>query len=159
MQNKFKSKALRNPWYFIAAWFGSGLLPYAPGTWGTLLAIPMVWLLSFCPLIVYLAVTAAAFLVGVIVSDWVTHDMGEHDYPGIVWDEIVGYLITMILVPATLTWLLVGFFLFRLFDIWKPQPIRYLDKTIKGGMGIVLDDVLAAVFAWIVLQALMWAFS
>lgn len=159
MDENFKSKVLKNPLYFIAAGFGSGLMPFAPGTWGTLIAIPIYWLLSFCPLAIYLCVTSAAFIVGVFVTDWVARDMGEHDYGGIVWDEIVGYLITMILVPVNVIWMIVGFLLFRLFDIWKPQPIRTIDQKITGGMGIMLDDVLAAVFAWFVLQGLIWGFS
>lgn len=159
MEENFKSKVWRNPLYFIAAGFGSGLMPVAPGTWGTLAAIPIFWLLSFCPLIVYLVVIIAAFVLGVFVTDWVARDMGEHDYGGIVWDEIVGYLITMFMVPVSMTWMIVGFLLFRLFDIWKPQPIRYIDQKITGGMGIMLDDVLAAVYAWIVLQGLVWEFA
>jgi phosphatidylglycerophosphatase A len=159
MDENFKSKVLKNPLYFIAAGFGSGLMPFAPGTWGTLLAIPMYWLLSFCPWMIYLVVTLAAFIFGVFITDWVSRDMGAHDYGGIVWDEIVGYLITMFLAPVSLIWMIVGFFLFRLFDIWKPQPIRYIDQKIVGGMGIMLDDVLAAFFAWIVLQGMIWLLS
>ncbi|OGV51981.1 MAG: phosphatidylglycerophosphatase [Legionellales bacterium RIFCSPHIGHO2_12_FULL_42_9] len=159
MEENFKSKVLTNPLYFIAAGFGSGLLPFAPGTWGTLIAIPIYWFLSAYSLIIYLAVTSAAFALGVFVTDWVSRDMGEHDYGGIVWDEIVGYLITMILVPVSVTWIIVGFLLFRLFDIWKPQPIRYIDQTITGGLGIMLDDGLAAIYAWIVLQGLIWGLA
>ena len=159
MDENFKGKVFKNPLYFIAAGFGTGLLPFAPGTWGTLAAIPLYWLLSFCPLTVYLAVTFLAFVLGVFITDWVSRDMGAHDYGGIVWDEIIGYLITMILVPFNVTWVIVGFFLFRLFDIWKPEPIAFIDKKIQGGLGIMLDDVIAGVFAWIVLQGVVWGFS
>lgn len=155
----YAAKVWRNPWYFIAFGFGSGLMPIAPGTWGTLVAIPIYWLLSTFSLPVYLSVTFLAFVLGVFVSERVSLDMGVHDFGGIVWDEVVGYLLTMMMMPFSWTWAIVGFFLFRLFDIWKPQPIRYVDQQISGGFGIMLDDVLAAVYAWIVLQGSYWIFS
>ena len=129
---KFKANVFKNGFYFIAAGFGSGLMPFAPGTWGTLVAIPIYWLLSSCSLTVYVFVAVISFILGVFLTDWVAKDMGAHDYGGIVWDEIVGYLFTMILAPVGIIWMITGFFLFRLFDIWKPQPIRYIDKKIKG---------------------------
>ena len=159
MDNKFEKKVWSNPWYFIAAGFGSGLMPFAPGTWGTLVALPLYWALSLYSLPVYLGVTLIAFVLGVWITDWVSRDLGEHDYGGIVWDEIVGYLLTMVLVPVSLTWMIVGFVLFRLFDILKPQPIRYIDQKVSGGLGIMLDDILAAAFAWVVLQCLVWGVS
>ena len=159
MDDKFAKKVCSNPLYFIAAGFGSGLMPFAPGTWGTLAALPIYWVLSLYSLPVYLGVTIIAFVLGVWVADWVSRDLGEHDYGGIVWDEIVGYLLTMVLVPVSLTWMIVGFVLFRLFDIWKPQPIRYIDQKVTGGLGIMLDDVLAAAFAWVVLQGIVWGVS
>jgi phosphatidylglycerophosphatase A len=159
MEDYFRSRVLANPLYFIAAGFGSGLMPFAPGTWGTLVALPIYWVLRVCTWPIYLAVVLGLFVFGVALTEWVSRDMGEHDYGGIVWDEIVGYLLTMALVPVSITWMIVGFVLFRLFDIWKPFPIRTIDKTIKGGLGIMLDDVLAAVFAWGVLQALVWGVS
>ena len=148
-----------DPSFFIAFGFGSGLMPIAPGTWGTLVAIPIYWLLSTFSLPVYLSVTFLAFVLGVFVSERVSLDMGVHDFGGIVWDEVVGYLLTMMMMPFSWTWAIVGFFLFRLFDIWKPQPIRYVDQQISGGFGIMLDDVLAAVPAWAVMQLLIWGFA
>jgi phosphatidylglycerophosphatase A len=150
----YASKVWQKPFYFIAFGFGSGLMPIAPGTWGTLVAIPLYWLLSFCSLDVYLGTVVLAFILGVYITDQVSKDMGVHDFGGIVWDEIVGYLLTMLLMPFSLLWALVGFGLFRLFDIWKPFPIRYMDERIQGGLGIMLDDVLAAIYAWIVMQGL-----
>lgn len=146
------NKVWQNPVYFIAFGFGSGLSPIAPGTCGTLAAIPFYWLLSSASLTIYLLVTCAAFILGVKVSDIVSRELGEHDYKGIVWDEIVGYLLTMLMVPKGLWWAIAGFILFRLFDIWKPWVISWVDKRIKGGLGIMLDDVLAAIPAWIILQ-------
>ena len=82
--------------------------------------------------------------------------MGEHDYKGIVCDEIVGYLLTMFLAPKGLFWIVCGFILFRLFDIWKPQPIGWVDKRVHGGLGIMLDDVIAAIPAWFILQLMLF---
>lgn len=152
------NKVWQNPAYFIAFGFGSGLSPVAPGTCGTIAAIPLYWLLSFCSWPVYIALTCAAFILGVKVSDRVSRDLGEHDYKGIVWDEIVGYLLTMFLVPFGWLWAIAGFILFRLFDIWKPWPISWVDKRVHGGLGIMLDDVLAAIPAWIILQLLALLF-
>lgn len=148
------NKVWQNPIYFIAFGFGSGLSPIAPGTCGTLAAIPIYWLLSSCSFPVYVLVTCAAFILGVKVSDIVSRELGEHDYQGIVWDEIVGYLLTMLMVPKGLWWVIAGFILFRLFDIWKPWPISWVDKRVQGGLGIMLDDVLAAIPAWIIIQLL-----
>ncbi len=145
-------KVWSNPVYFIAFGFGSGLMPFAPGTFGTLVAIPLYCLMMHLSPLTYALITMAAFIGGVYVCNKVAHEMGVHDYAGIVWDEIVGYLMTMFLVPTGLVWVFLGFILFRIFDIWKPQPIRWVDKQIKGGLGIMLDDVLAAVPACILLN-------
>lgn len=153
------SKVWQDPAWFIAFGFGSGLMPVAPGTWGTLAALPVYCLLmSFSPL-VYLSVCLVFFVLGVWVSDKVSAELGEHDYSGIVWDEVLGYLLTMACAPAGWVWMLAGFILFRLFDILKPFPISLVDRQIKGGVGIMLDDVLAAIPAWIILQGLARVFS
>ena len=86
-------------------------------------------------------------------------DLGVHDHPGIVWDEIVGFLITMYLVPLNWAWILTGFLLFRVFDILKPWPIRLIDQKVEGGIGIMLDDVLAGIYAWTVLQIIIYGAS
>ncbi|HHF7344860.1 TPA: phosphatidylglycerophosphatase A [Legionella feeleii] len=156
---KLSNKVWRDPTYFIAFGFGSGLMPVAPGTWGTLAAIPVYLLLAGQPLIIYLLMTILAFLLGVWVSDKVSQEMGVHDYSGIVWDEVVGYLLTMTMAPVGWGWMIIGFFLFRIFDIWKPQPIRSIDKQVHGGIGIMLDDVLAAIPAWLLMQLLAWGFA
>lgn len=149
----------QDPKYFIAFGFGSGLLPVAPGTWGTLMAMPLYLLLIECHWAVYIILTVLAFFLGVWVSDKVSKDLGINDYKGIVWDEVVGYLVTMFMAPKGFRWMVLGFILFRLFDIWKPQPIRYIDRKIHGGLGVMLDDVLAAVPAFIILQFLAWSFA
>ncbi len=152
-------KVWQDPLYFIAFGFGSGLMPIAPGTWGTLVAIPLYLLLAGHSLVIYILFTLIAFFLGVWVCGRVTKDLGEHDYCGIVWDEVVGYLCTMTMAPVGLIWMVIGFLLFRLFDVWKPQPIRFIDERVKGGVGIMLDDVLAAVPAWIIIQLLVWGFA
>ncbi|BCA94865.1 phosphatidylglycerophosphatase A [Legionella antarctica] len=152
------NRVWQDPVYFIAFGFGSGLMPMAPGTWGTLAAIPLYFLLVGSHWGVYLTFTILAFILGVWVSDKVSNDLGIHDYKGIVWDEVVGYLLTMFLAPKGFIWMLLGFILFRIFDIWKPQPIGYVDKKVHGGLGIMLDDVLAAVPAWLIMQILAWSF-
>ena len=148
----------QDPVYFIAFGFGSGLMPVAPGTWGTLAAMPLYLLFLNAHWSIYLSLTVMAFILGVWVSDKVSHDLGVPDYKGIVWDEIVGYLLTMFMAPKGFIWMFLGFILFRIFDIWKPQPIRYIDQKVPDGLGIMLDDVLAAIPAWLILQLLAWSF-
>ncbi len=158
-KRELSTKVWQDPFYFLAFGFGSGLLPWVPGTWGTLAAIPIYLLIAKCSWVSYLVLTLAAFIFGVALCDKVSREMGVHDYKGIVWDEVVGYLLTMMFVPHGLGWIIAGFMLFRLFDIWKPFPIRWVDKKVHGGLGIMLDDVLAAVPAWLILQLFAWFFA
>lgn len=145
---------VRSPVHFLAVGCGAGLIPWAPGTWGTLVAVPLYLVLAGLPLPLYLAVLAALFLLGVYLCERTSRDAGVHDHPGIVWDEVVGYLLTMTAVPADWYWVLAGFVLFRAFDIIKPWPIRFLDRYVEGGFGIMIDDVVAALFALPILHAL-----
>lgn len=147
---------LRDPFHFVAFGFGSGLSPKAPGTMGTLVGIPLFLLMAPLPIAVYVFLVGLFFLLGVPLCDRVSRDLGEHDHGGIVWDEIVGYLVTMTAVPVGWQTLVAGFLLFRLFDILKPWPIRWLDRRIGGGFGIMVDDLLAGVFAWVLLQVLLF---
>ena len=156
---ELSNKVWRDPSYFVAFGFGSGLLPVAPGTWGTLAAIPVYLLLASMPSILYVIATMLAFLLGLFVCSKVSKELGEHDYSGIVWDEVVGYLLTMLYAPQGLIWVFLGFILFRIFDIWKPQPIGYIDQKVRSGLGIMLDDVLAAIPAWLIIQFLAWSFA
>lgn len=158
-QVNLANRVWQDPIYFIAFGFGTGLMSIAPGTWGTLAAMPLYLLMINAHWSIYLLWTALAFALGVWVSDRVTEDLGVHDYKGIVWDEVVGYLLTMFLAPKGISWMLIGFILFRIFDIWKPQPIRMIDQRVQGGLGIMLDDVLAAVPAWCIMQILVWSFA
>ena len=151
------NRVWQDPRYFIAFGFGSGLMPVAPGTFGTMAAIPLFLLMQDLSSSVYLGLLALFFVLGVWVSQVVTNDLGLEDYKGVVWDEVFGYLLTMWLAPAGLIWVFLGFALFRLFDIWKPFPISWVDKKVHGGLGIMLDDLLAAVPAWLLLQMLAWS--
>lgn len=143
---------LKNPIHCLAFGFGSGLAPKAPGTFGTLMAVPLYAGLSLLAWPWYALVVVLAFVLGVYLCGKTADDLGVHDHPGIVWDEFVGYWVAMFLAPGGLVWWLVGFLLFRLFDIWKPWPIRVLDEKMTTGMGIMLDDVLAGVYALVVMQ-------
>jgi phosphatidylglycerophosphatase A len=133
--NSVPASAFKHPVHFLAIGLGSGAMPKTPGTFGTLAGVALLGI----------------YLCGKTARDWQVHDHG-----GIVWDEFVGFWITMIAVPVTWYWVLAGFVLFRLFDIWKPWPIRYCDQHIHGGFGIMLDDVLAGVFAWACLSLLVY---
>ncbi|WP_133406081.1 phosphatidylglycerophosphatase A family protein [Parashewanella tropica] len=147
-----KKLSLANPVHFLALGFGSGLAAKAPGTFGTLAAIPLYLLLSQFSLPVYLLVTLVVSVVGIYICDKASKDMGVHDHGAIVWDEVAGLLITMIAAPAGWMWLLIGFGLFRFFDIIKPWPIKWLDSKVSGGFGIMIDDVVAGIFALACLQ-------
>ena len=155
MAEKLSPGLLKHPVDFLALGFGSGLVPRGPGTAGTVMAIPVYLLLQPLPLNVYIALVAALFVAGIPICTHTARRMGVHDHPGIVWDEIVGYLVTMTFAPAGWFWTVTGFVLFRLFDIAKPWPIRLLDRSIGGGFGIMVDDLLAGILAAAVLQLLV----
>ncbi len=145
---------LTRPVHLLAFGFGSGLSPWAPGTMGTLAAMLIYLPLSQLPFEGYALLTLAAIVVGIWICGWSARQLGVHDHPGIVWDEIAGYLVTMLAAPAGLVWMLVGFVLFRLFDILKPWPISWFDRRVGGGLGIMLDDVVAGLAAMACLQLL-----
>jgi phosphatidylglycerophosphatase A len=149
----------RAPQHWLAFGLGAGLLPYAPGTWGTLVAVPIYLLLSPLTTPVYLSVVALLFGLGVWACGTVGRDLGVHDHSAIVWDEVVGYLVAVTGIPADWRWMVAGFVLFRLFDILKPWPIRVIDRRLKGGLGVMLDDVAAGVATLVLLHGAMalWA--
>ena len=148
-----KELALGTPSGFLAFGFGSGLSPIAPGTMGTLVAIPFAILLRDLSVPVFWVVLFALFWLGVWLCGHVSKKLGVHDHGGIVWDELVGYWLTVAFVPMQWSWLLAAFFVFRFFDIYKPWPIRQLDKNVPGGFGIMIDDILAAIYSMAVLAA------
>ncbi|MDH3886994.1 MAG: phosphatidylglycerophosphatase A [Gammaproteobacteria bacterium] len=155
MAEKISPQLLRHPLDFLALGFGSGLLPRAPGTAGTIAAIPLYLVMQSLALPVYVSLVAVLFLLGIPICAHTAKRLGVHDHPGIVWDEIVGYLVTMIFAPTGWLWVLAGFVLFRFFDVLKPWPIRWLDRRVGGGFGIMVDDLLAGIAAAGVLQLLV----
>jgi len=154
-RNQAPASVWRNPIHFLAFGFGSGAAPYAPGTFGTLVAIPLYLLMAPMSIWGYLGAVIMMALVGIWLCEVTSRDLGVHDHSGIVWDEIVGYLITMAAAPSGWLWIVVGFLLFRCFDILKPWPIGRIDRQVGGGWGIMLDDILAGIFSWLVLQGLV----
>jgi phosphatidylglycerophosphatase A len=153
--NKLTGKqVMSDPVLFLAFGFGSGLAKKAPGTCGTLAAVPVYWLLANAGTTVYSVATVTIALAGIAICGKAAEKLGVHDFGGIVWDEIAGYLIALWFVPFSWTAAAVGFVLFRAFDIVKPWPIGWVDKKVQGGAGIMLDDVLAGLFAGLILA---WA--
>jgi phosphatidylglycerophosphatase A len=142
---------LRDPVHFLAFGFGSGAMPRAPGTWGSLAAIPIWYTFSWLPQPIYWAVVALAFIVGVWLCGKTARDLKVHDHGGIVWDEFVGMWIALGLFPDHIAGVLLAFVMFRLFDIIKPWPINWLDERLPGGFGIMVDDVVAAIMALVCL--------
>jgi phosphatidylglycerophosphatase A len=140
-----------NPVHFLACGFGAGLSPKAPGTAGTVAAIPIYIVMMRLDPWVYVAVTAAMFVAGIFICGYTARRLQADDPGMVVWDEIVGYLVSMAWLPFGWMWMLAGFLLFRLLDIWKPWPIRYLDRNIKGGLGIMLDDLVAGIVTCVAL--------
>ena len=151
---KIPVSLLKNPVHLLSVGFGSGLAPKAPGTFGTIAALPFWYGLQFLSPAYYVLVLILAFVLGVYLCGATADALGVHDHGGIVWDEFVGLWIALFMVPMHITWIALGFVLFRLFDIWKPWPIRVLDAKVHGGFGIMIDDVLAGVYAYLVLQLL-----
>lgn len=147
---------LTHPTHWLAFGLGSGLAPKAPGTWGTLAAMPLAIGLMTLPSAWHLAVIVITTWLGIWLCDKTSKDLGVHDHPGIVWDEWVGIFMTLWLVPLTWWTPLAAFALFRFFDIIKPWPIKWFDQRVHGGLGIMIDDMIAAVPAWIILQGLVW---
>ena len=144
---------------FLATGFGVGYSPIAPGTAGTLIAIPVYFFLSAIPSPIYEITLIGFFFLSAWISENVEVLFKRKDDGRIVIDEMMGFFITMLWVPKTARFIVIGFFLFRFFDILKPFPIRRLEKKIKGGFGVVLDDVLAGIYANIILQIISFCFT
>jgi phosphatidylglycerophosphatase A len=147
---------LSHPAHFCALGFGSGLAKKAPGTFGTLAGLPLFWVISGLGIYSQLAIIFAMFLIGIYFCDRTGKALGVSDHGGIVWDEMVAIMLVLTVTPYQWQWWLTAFVLFRLFDIWKPAPIRQCDARIKGGFGVMLDDLLAAIYAIISLKILLW---
>jgi phosphatidylglycerophosphatase A len=135
---------LAHPAHFLAFGFGAGLMPKAPGTWGTLVALPIFWLANTGGNLAVFMAAAIFFVVGIWAAGVAGRALGVADHGGIVIDEIAAFLLVLAFTPPTFAWWLTAFALFRAFDIFKPWPIRWADRNIKGGFGVMFDDVLAA---------------
>lgn len=146
-----------HPVHLLAFGFGSGLSPVAPGTMGTVVAIPIYLLLNTFSHFAYFTSLAVITLLAVYIAGESARLLQVHDHGGIVIDEICGYLLTMLFAPPGWQWVVLGFVLFRCFDILKPWPIHYLDQHLKGGLGIVVDDLMAGIYALLSLQLVVLA--
>lgn len=154
--NRAPSSIWRNPVHFLAFGLGSGAAPWAPGTVGTAAAvIPYLLWIQFLSPVWFIGLLLVTFIIGVWLCERTSEDLGVHDHSGIVWDEFVGYWLTMFLAPQGWEWALVGFVLFRFFDVLKPWPVKWADRRVAGGFGIMVDDVLAGVYAWLGMQVLI----
>lgn len=154
-RNPTFKQLLSQPHLLVAFGFGSGLAKKAPGTFGTLAAIPFFMALQDLSWPLYLSWLVVTFVLGVWWCERASQTLGVHDHGGIVWDEFVGYWITMFMAPKGWLWIVLGFVLFRLFDILKPWPIGWVDRKVSGGFGIMIDDVIAGIFAAVVLQIIV----
>ncbi len=145
--------SIKTPWQLLASGFGAGMSPFAPGTMGTLAAIPFWFLFAtILPSWGYLLMLILTALAGIVICQKASDELGVHDHGGIVWDEFVGLWLTMLFAPISWTSIILGFLLFRFFDVLKPWPIKVIDTQVGGGLGIMLDDILAGLFALIALQ-------
>ncbi len=151
---------LQRPVCLLGFGFGTGLAPKAPGTFGTLPALPLaalcmalgvdgIWLALLC---------VPLFIAGIAICNRTEAALGVHDYGGIVWDEIVAMMLVLAFVPATWAWWLAAFVVFRFFDAVKPQPIRWFDERVSGGFGVMLDDIIAALMSVLLLKLLGYFF-
>lgn len=147
-----------HPAHFLSLGFGAGLSPKAPGTIGTLVAVPVYLVMArYLDHVTYAMVVLGIIALGFWICGITERALGSHDHGSIVWDEIAGFLVTMYLAPVTVWSIFAGFVLFRIFDIAKPFPVSWLDRELEGGFGTVMDDVVAGIFAWICLQAILFA--
>lgn len=160
MEKSLRAKVkLYHPMHFLGFGFGTGLSPIMPGTMGSLAAIPLLILMSPLSLMPYLFITFVAALVGISICQKVSDDLGVHDHGAIVWDEIAGMMVVFIAIPISWHSLLIGFVLFRIFDIAKPWPISFLDKNVHGGWGIMVDDLVAGIMALVCLHGVYALFT
>ena len=147
---------MTDPVHFLAFGFGTGLAPFAPGTFGSLPGVLLFWLTMAYGLYVQLAVVAVLIVAGIWICGESARRLGIHDHGGIVWDEIAGMYLTLMVAPFSVTGWVLAFVLFRIMDIVKPWPIRDLDHRLGGGVGIMLDDLVAALYAAVLLGLYRW---
>ena len=147
---------LTDPVHFLAFGFGTGLAPFAPGTFGSIPGLILFWLTLDFGLYAQVGIAVALALAGIWICGESARRIGVHDHGGIVWDEIVGMYVTLFVAPVSVVGFVLAFVLFRIMDIVKPWPIRDLDHSMQGGLGIMLDDLLAALYAALLLALYGW---
>jgi phosphatidylglycerophosphatase A len=147
---------ISHPAHFFALGFGSGLANKAPGTFGTLIGLPLFWFISNQSIHIKLAIITSFFIVGIYFCEVAGKNLGVPDHGAIVWDEIVAMMLMLTFTPANMIWWLLAFALFRLFDIWKPYPIQQFDAQLKNGFGVMFDDLLAAIYGILSLMGIQW---
>jgi phosphatidylglycerophosphatase A len=140
------------PVHALAYGFGTGLMPFAPGTFGSLIGVALFWVMAPLGAGVYAGLVAILFLAGIFICGQTARDVGAIDPGFIVYDEIVGFLVAMYMLPADWRWILAGFAVYRVFDIWKPYPIHYAEEKLGLGSGIMVDDVVAGIYTLLILQ-------
>lgn len=147
VRTRSPASLMRDPGHCLSLGFGSGCISRAPGTWGTVAGVLVYGLFFWAPLPVYLGLVLLGFVVGVFLCERTARALGVHDDGAIVWDEFVGVWIALAFQPSAWEWILAAFVAFRIFDIIKPWPVSWLDRKVSGGLGIMLDDVLAGFYA------------
>ncbi|OGT51876.1 MAG: phosphatidylglycerophosphatase [Gammaproteobacteria bacterium RIFCSPHIGHO2_12_FULL_42_13] len=150
------SSVWKNPLHFIACGFGVGAIPFLPGTFGTLLGIPIILLLTHFSTITYGIICTLLFFLGILLTGKTNHDFKTEDHPAVVFDEVATFPVVLLGLPVNWQYLLMGFVLFRIFDILKPWPISWVDENIHDGFGVMLDDLLAALATLAVLHAIYY---
>ena len=143
------------PIHALAYGFGTGLMPFAPGTFGSLIGVALFWFMAPMRAITYAGVVIVMFIAGILICGQTASDVGAIDPGSIVYDEIVGFLVAMYLLPRDWRWIAAGFVIYRIFDIWKPYPIRAMERKIPGGAGVVMDDVIAGIYGNIALRVIL----
>ncbi len=139
------------PVHWLAYGFGTGLVPFAPGTFGSLIGVAVFWFMASMSPVPYAIVVAAMFAAGIFICGHTARDVGAVDPGFIVYDEVVGFLVAMYLLPAEWRWIVGGFAVYRVFDIWKPFPIHWVEDKLGLGSGIMVDDVIAGIYTLVVL--------
>ena len=145
------------PIHLLAYGFGTGLVPFAPGTAGSLVGVALFRAMATLPRRYYVGITAVLGVAGIFICEQTANDVGMHDPGAIVWGEIVGYLVAMYRLPRDWGWVAAGFVVYRLFDIWKPYPIGLIEEGFGVGTSIMADDIVAGIYAWCILQLVRWS--
>ncbi len=140
------------PVHVLAYGFGTGLIPFAPGTFGSLIGVVLFWFMAGLAPMPYAAIVVVMFVAGIFICGQTARDVGAVDPGFIVYDEVVGFLVAMYMLPADWRWIASGFVIYRVFDIWKPFPIHYVEDKLGLGSGIMTDDVIAGIYTLIILQ-------